>query len=38
VPLPLDTRPIWPGRVEILYRDYLTRKSAYITSHPSIRP
>jgi hypothetical protein len=32
-----DTRPIWPGRPEVIYQDYLARKAEYIAQHPRCR-
>jgi histone H3/H4 len=28
-----DTRPIWPGRPELIYKQYLIEKEAWLTSH-----
>jgi hypothetical protein len=33
-----DTRPIWPGRPELIYKQYLTEKEAWLSAHPSVRP
>jgi hypothetical protein len=33
-----DTRPIWPGRIELIYQRYLTDKEAWLTANPYIRP
>jgi hypothetical protein len=35
---PTDTRPIWPGRPELLYKQYLIEKEAWLTAHPDIQP
>jgi hypothetical protein len=35
---PPDTRPIWPGRPELIYKRYLAEKEAWLASHPEIRP
>ena len=32
-----DTRPIWPGRPEVIYSQYLADKEAWLASHPTIR-
>ena len=32
-----DTRPIWPGRPEVIYANYLTTKEAWLSTHPIIR-
>jgi hypothetical protein len=37
-PVIQDTRPISPNRIEILYQDYLARKAAFLTAHPTVRP
>jgi hypothetical protein len=34
---PPDTRPIWPGRIELLYKQYLTEKEAWLTAHPDVQ-
>jgi hypothetical protein len=33
-----DTRPIWPGRFELIYKQYLVEKEAWLTTHPAVRP
>ena len=33
-----DTRPIWPGRPELLYKQYLAEKEAWLLAHPDVRP
>jgi hypothetical protein len=33
-----DTRPIWPGRIELIYKQYLVEKEAWLTTHPTVRP
>jgi hypothetical protein len=33
-----DTRPIWPGRPELLYKQYLAEKEAWLTAHLDIQP
>jgi hypothetical protein len=32
----VDTRPIWPGRVEIIYRDYKAQKAKFLAKHPTV--
>jgi hypothetical protein len=32
-----DTRPIWPGRPEVIYSKYLAKKEAWLAAHPTIR-
>ena len=34
---PLDTRLIWPGRIELLYKQYLIEKEAWLSAHPDIQ-
>jgi hypothetical protein len=31
------TRPIWPGRPELLYKQYLAEKEAWLTAHLDVR-
>ena len=33
-----DTRPIWPGRIEVIYKHYIAEKEAWLASHPTVRP
>jgi hypothetical protein len=33
-----DTRPIWPGRPELLYKQYLAEKEAWLTAHLDVQP
>jgi hypothetical protein len=33
-----DTRPIWPGRIELIYKQYLVEKEAWLTAYPTVRP
>jgi hypothetical protein len=32
-----DTRPIWPGRPELIYQQYLAEKEAWLASNPKAR-
>jgi hypothetical protein len=34
----IDTRPIWPGRIELIYKQYIVEKEAWLTAHPTVRP
>jgi hypothetical protein len=34
----LDTRPIWPGRIELIYKQYIVEKEAWLTTYPTVRP
>jgi hypothetical protein len=33
-----NTRPIWPGRIELIYKQYIVEKEAWLTAHPTVRP
>ena len=37
VPEP-DTRPIWPGRPELIHKRYVAEKEAWLAAHPGVRP
>jgi hypothetical protein len=37
-PAALDTRPIWPGRPELLYKQYLAKKEAWLIAHLDVQP
>ena len=37
VPEP-DTRPIWPGRPELIHKRYVAEKVAWLKAHPDVRP
>ena len=30
----IDTRPIWPGRPEVIYANYLATKEAWLSAYP----
>jgi hypothetical protein len=32
-----DTRPIWPGRPELIYQQYLAKKEAWLANNPKVR-
>jgi hypothetical protein len=34
----VDTRLIWPGRIELIYKQYIVEKEAWLTAHPTVRP
>jgi hypothetical protein len=38
VPLAVDTRLIWPGRIELIYQTYLAEKNTWLAANPTIRP
>ena len=33
-----DTRPIWPGRPELIHKRYVAEKEAWLAAHPGVRP
>ena len=33
-----DIRPIWPGRPELIYRQYLDQKEARLANNPRVKP
>jgi hypothetical protein len=37
-PIQADTRPIWPGRVEVIYQAYLAEKNTWLAANPTVRP
>jgi hypothetical protein len=34
----VDTRPIWPGRIELIYQAYLAEKNAWLAANPTVQP
>lgn len=34
----VDTRPIWPGRPELIYKAYLAEKEAWLAVNPTVQP
>ena len=34
----IDTRPIWPGRPELIYQAYLAEKEAWLAANPTVLP
>jgi hypothetical protein len=38
VPESIDTRPIWPGRPELIYRQYLAEREFWLADNPGVRP
>jgi hypothetical protein len=34
----VDSRPIWPGRPEVIYQTYIAEKEARLALNPTIRP
>jgi hypothetical protein len=37
-PIQTDPRPIWPGRIEVIYQAYLAEKTTWLAANPTIRP
>jgi hypothetical protein len=37
-PIQADTRPIWPGRIEVIYQAYLTEKTTWLAANPTVQP
>jgi hypothetical protein len=37
-PTQVDTRPIWPGRIELIYQAYLAEKTTWLATNPTVRP
>jgi hypothetical protein len=37
-PTQVDTRPIWPGRIELIYQAYLAEKTTWLAANPTVRP
>jgi hypothetical protein len=33
----VDTRPIWPGRIELIYQAYLAEKNTWLAANPTVR-
>jgi hypothetical protein len=34
----VDTRPIWPGRIELIYQAYLAEKTTWLAANPTVQP
>ncbi|KAJ8103403.1 hypothetical protein POJ06DRAFT_234429 [Lipomyces tetrasporus] len=34
----VDTRPIWPGRIELIYQAYLAENTTWLAANPTVRP
>jgi hypothetical protein len=34
----MDNRPIWPGRIELIYREYIKEKETWLAAHPTTQP
>jgi hypothetical protein len=37
-PIQADTRPIWPGRIELIYQAYLAEKTTWLATNPTVQP
>jgi hypothetical protein len=37
-PIQTDPRPIWPGRIEVIYQAYLAEKTTWLAANRTIRP
>ena len=37
-PIQADTRPIWPGRIELIYQAYLAEKTTWLAANPTVQP
>ena len=37
-PIQADTRPIWPGRIELIYQAYLAKKTTWLATNPTVQP
>jgi hypothetical protein len=37
-PTQVDMRPIWPGRIELIYQAYLAEKNTWLAANPTVRP
>ena len=33
-----DTRPIWPGRIELIHQAYLAEKTTWLATNPTVQP
>jgi hypothetical protein len=38
LPIQADTRPIWPGRIELIYQAYLAKKTTWLATNPTVQP
>ena len=36
-PIQPDPRPIWPGRIEVIYQAYLAEKATWLAANPTVR-
>jgi hypothetical protein len=37
-PIKADTRPIWPGRIELIHQAYLAEKTTWLAANPTVQP
>jgi hypothetical protein len=33
----VDTRPVWPGRIEVIYSKYIAEKAAFLAANPTVQ-
>jgi hypothetical protein len=33
----VETRPVWPGRIEVIYAAYIAKKAAFLAAHPTVQ-
>jgi hypothetical protein len=33
----VETRPVWPGRIEVIYATYIAKKAAFLAAHPTVQ-
>ena len=33
----VETRPVWPGRIEVIYATYIAKKAAFLAAHPMVQ-
>jgi hypothetical protein len=36
-PTQVDIRPIWPGRIEVIYQAYLAEKTTWLAANPTVQ-
>ena len=33
----VETRPVWPGRIEVIYAKYIAEKAAFLAANPTVQ-
>ena len=33
----VDTRPVWPGQIEVIYSKYIAKKVAFLATNPIVQ-